>query len=161
MATPDLPPPLPQAPKLLDRLRPARQAAAPAAPQSPKLLDRLRTALLIRGTKPEVAEAQLGWVRSFIHFHKLRHPETMGEGEIGAFLTHLEVERYVPLAQQAQARQALRFLYREFSHRELGPIPVQYTPAGTCPAARRRVPCEHLPILVEKASERTFSRSQP
>src|SRR5262249_33156778 len=108
--------------------------------QGPKLLDRLRTALLIRGTKPEAAEAQLGWVRSFIHFYRLRHPETMGEKEIGAFLTHLGVERCVSLAQQAQARLALRFLYRGFLHRELGPIPVSYVPAGTGPAARRPRP---------------------
>ena len=29
-------------------------------------------------------------------------------------------------ARQAQARQALLFLYREFLHRELGTIPVRY-----------------------------------
>ncbi len=109
-------------------MHPVTPTAAPAAPQAPKLLDRLRTALLIRGTKPEAAEEQVGWVRSFIHFHRLRHPETLGEAEIGAFLTHLAVERCVPLAQQAHARQALRFLYREFLHRELGTIPVSYVP---------------------------------
>jgi integron integrase len=84
----------------------------------------------MRGTKAEVAEDQVGWVRAFIHFHQLRHPETLGEAAIGAFLTHLALERCVPLAQQAQARQALQFLYREFLHRELGTIPVSYVPHG-------------------------------
>jgi len=71
------------------------------APQPPKFLDRLRTALLMRGIPPEVTEAWVGWVRAFIQFHQLRHPETMGEHEIGAFLTHLAIERGAPLAQQA------------------------------------------------------------
>ncbi len=100
------------------------QVPAPV-PQTPKLLDRLRTALLIRGLAPEVTEAYLGWIRSFIHFHHLRHPETRGEPEIGAFLTHLATERCAPVAQQAQARQALLLLFREFLHCELGPIPVR------------------------------------
>src|SRR5262249_33466953 len=43
-----------------------------------------------------------------------------------------------------QARRALRFLYREFLHRELGPLPVTYVPpaapAGTPAAARRPRP---------------------
>ncbi len=69
-------------------------ATPPPAPQAPKLLDRLRTALLIRGFAPDRTEAYLGWVRAFIHFHQLRHPETLGEADIGAFLTHLAVERW-------------------------------------------------------------------
>ena len=101
-----------------------------SAPHPPKLLDRLRTALLMRGTTPEVTEAWVSWVRAFIQFHQLRHPETMGEGEIGAFRTHWAIERGAPLAQQAQARLALRFLDRECLHRELGRIPVSYLPAA-------------------------------
>jgi hypothetical protein len=46
--------------------------------QPPKFLDRLRTALLMRGLQPEVMEAWVGWTRTFIRFHHLRHPETMG-----------------------------------------------------------------------------------
>ena len=100
----------------------------PPPPQEPKFLDQVRTALLIRSVTPELTEAYLGWLRAYIHFHALRHPETLGESEIGAYLTHLAVERRLPVAQQAQARRALLFLYREFLHRELGPIPVAYLP---------------------------------
>lgn len=108
----------------------------PIAP-APKFLDRFRTALLIRSFAPAVTEAYVGWVRSFIHFHQLRHPETMGEREIGAFLTELAAVRGEALARQAQARQALLFLYWEFLHRELGPLPVRYTPAaGRGPAPK-------------------------
>lgn len=99
--------------------------------RGPKLLDRLRTALQIRGLALEVVDAFVGWVRAFIYYHQIRHPETMGEREVGAFLTHLVLERREPLHRIAQARQALLFLYREFLHRDLGPIPVTWSvPAG-------------------------------
>ena len=84
------------------------------SPQPSRFLDRLRTSLLMRGLKPEVTEAWVGWARTFIRFHQLRHPERMGEAEIGAFLTHLAGERGASLPQQAQARQALRWLYQQF-----------------------------------------------
>jgi integron integrase len=85
---------------------------------------------------PERVEADAGWVRDFIRFHALRHPETMSEAEVGAFLTHLVLHRQEPLPRQAQARQALLFLYRDFLHRDLGSIPVTWTPPGNLgPAA--------------------------
>ncbi|HEV8178372.1 MAG TPA: hypothetical protein VGP44_11890 [Gemmatimonadales bacterium] len=45
--------------------------------QPPKFLDRLRTALQIRGHSPELVAALVGWVRDFIRFHNLRHPEAL------------------------------------------------------------------------------------
>src|SRR5262249_31751003 len=95
--------------------------------QGPRLLDRLHTALRIRGQEAGQAEAWVGWVRQFILFHQCRHPEQMGESEIGAFLTHLHLDRQETLPRLAQAREALVFLYREFRHRELGRIPVVWT----------------------------------
>ena len=114
--------------------------STPAAPPpgAPKFLDRLRTALQIRALPPESIDAQVGWVRQYIFFHHLQHPENLGEAAIGAFLTHLALERQVPLPCQAQARQALLFLYRDFLHRELGPIPVTWTPpVGNGPTAKQ------------------------
>ncbi|MFN6131867.1 MAG: phage integrase N-terminal SAM-like domain-containing protein, partial [Synechococcaceae cyanobacterium] len=29
------------------------------------------------------------WLRRFLRFHRMRHPRTMGEAEINAFLSHL------------------------------------------------------------------------
>src|SRR5207302_2051054 len=51
----------------------------------------------IRGRPPQVVASFAGWVRDFSRFHGLRHPETMGEGESGAFLTRLALERVEPL----------------------------------------------------------------
>jgi integron integrase len=85
------------------------QAASPAAP---KLLDRLRLALESRRYRPDTVARFIEWNRQFILFHHLRHPQTMGRGEIEAFLAHLGQLGY-GVELQAQARQALAFLYRE------------------------------------------------
>lgn len=53
------------------------------------------------------------WIRFFIRFHGLRHPETMGRVEVEAFLTHLASERNVAASTHRQALSALLFLYRE------------------------------------------------
>ena len=37
----------------------------------------------------------VGWIRRFIHYHGIRHPDEMGAVEVVEFLTHLAVERKV------------------------------------------------------------------
>ena len=54
----------------------------------PRLLDRVRTALCgSRHYSLRTEKAYVGWIRRFILFHGKRHPETMGEAEIDAFLS--------------------------------------------------------------------------
>jgi hypothetical protein len=81
-------------------------------PQGPKLLDRLRLALETRRFRPESVGRFVEWNRQYILFHKMRHPETMGRTEIETFLAELAARGY-GAELQAQARQALAFLYRE------------------------------------------------
>ncbi len=78
----------------------------------PKLLDRLRQALVTRRYRPETVDRFVAWNRQFILHNDKRHPETMGRAEIEAFLGHLAQLAY-GVELQAQARQALAFLYRE------------------------------------------------
>ncbi|WP_421215028.1 phage integrase N-terminal SAM-like domain-containing protein [Aeromonas jandaei] len=33
------------------------------------------------------------WIRNFIRFHQLRHPQALGSAEVNAFLTRLAAER--------------------------------------------------------------------
>lgn len=79
---------------------------------APKLMDRLRLALVSRRYRPDTVGRFVEWNRQFILFHQLRHPDTMGRDEIEAFLAHLGQLGY-GVELQAQARQALAFLYRE------------------------------------------------
>ena len=63
-----------------------------AVTHPPKLLDRLRAACRVRHLSLRTEDAYHDWCRRFILFHGKRHPDTMAEPEVNAFLTHLAVE---------------------------------------------------------------------
>ena len=69
---------------------------------------------------PRTEAAYVGWIRRFILFHQKRHPETMAEGEVAAFLSSLASERGVGASTQNQALAALLFLYDRVLGRKLG-----------------------------------------
>jgi integron integrase len=91
--------------------------------QPPKLLDRVRHAIRVRHYSRRTEEVYVTWIRRFILFHKKRHPQDMGVGEIGAFLSWLATVRKVSASTQNQALSAVLFLYREVLRQEIGPIP--------------------------------------
>lgn len=75
------------------------------------------------------------WIKRYILFHGKRHPREMGAEEVGAFLTHLAVNRAVAAATQCQALNALVFLYRELLGVDLGKLP-----EVARPRRKRKVP---------------------
>lgn len=89
---------------------------------SPKLLDRLRYELQCRHYSRKTETAYRSWVRRFVLFHNLKHPNEMGEKEINAFLSHLAVKRRVSASTQNQALSALLFLYRHVLKREISDL---------------------------------------
>lgn len=88
-----------------------------------RLLERLRHRLRTRRYSVRTETAYCGWVRRFVIFHGRRHPETMGEPEIAAFLTHLATVKNVSASTQNQALHAILFLYRHVLARPLGFVP--------------------------------------
>jgi hypothetical protein len=56
-------------------------------PQPPRLLDRLRQALRVRHDSPRSEDSYDNWVVRHICFHALRHPNIVGAVEIEMFLT--------------------------------------------------------------------------
>jgi len=92
------------------------------APQPPKLLDRVRHACRVRHYSIRTEDAYHDWVERYIRFHGIRHPNTMREPEVNAFLTHLAVERNVSASTQNQALCALLFLYEHVLDRPLNRI---------------------------------------
>jgi len=128
-------------------------APDPNPAQAPRLLDRLQAALLLRGRPPAAAGAHVGWVRQFIRFNRLRHPDQMGGAEVGAFLSHLAADRQEALPALAEARDALLFLYRDFLHQDLGDIPVTWTRPGDPPRlldeVRRALRAGHYALATE------------
>lgn len=79
----------------------------------PRLLDRVREAIRVRHYSLRTEYTYISWIRRFILFHNKRHPESMGEPEISAYLTHLAVERKVSPSTQNQALSAILFLYQK------------------------------------------------
>jgi integron integrase len=85
----------------------------PAIGQPPKLLDRVRAAIRVRHYSLRTEEAYIAWIKRFIFFHGVRHPQEMGAAEINQFLTHLAVDGHVSASTQNQAFCALLFLYEK------------------------------------------------
>ena len=99
--------------------RRAQDVAVTTSRTDVRLLDRLRVALRTLHYSARTEKAYVGWVRRFILFHGKRHPETMRELEIGAFLSSLATETKVAASTQNQALAALLFRYQEVLGREL------------------------------------------
>lgn len=95
-----------------------RASGTPARP-SVRLLDRVRAAMRTRHYSVRTEKAYLGWIRRFILFHGKRHPDSMGEAEVGGYLSNLASEARVSASTQNQALAALLFLYREVLDRKL------------------------------------------
>jgi integron integrase len=87
-------------------------------PDKPRLLAQVRDLLRARHYSPRTEKAYIGWIRRFIRFHGNRHPDTMAETEIGAFLSSL-AESKVSASTQNQALAAVLFLYQQVLGREL------------------------------------------
>src|SRR6266496_643054 len=85
----------------------------------PRLLDEVHEAIRRRYFSRRTEEAYVHWIKRFIFYSGRRHPATLGEAEVTAFLNHLAVERKVAAATQNQALSALLFLYKEVLAREL------------------------------------------
>jgi integron integrase len=86
---------------------------------SPKLLTRLRAALRSRHYSSRTEESYVGWAKRFVVFHGRRHPATLGERDVQAFLTHLAERDRVSASTQNQALAALLFLYEAVLGRRL------------------------------------------
>ncbi|NNF58397.1 MAG: integron integrase [Rhodothermaceae bacterium] len=119
----------------------------PSSARPPKLLTLVRSACRLRHLSYHTERSYVSWVRRFCLFHRddagrPRHPASMREPEVEAFLTHLAVVRSVSASTQNQALHALLFLYDAVLHEPLQRVnlvrarrpkrlPVVLTPAET------------------------------
>ena len=82
-------------------------------PKELKLMDRVRYYLRLHHYAYSTEQTYTEWIKQYIFFHKLKHPENMRQKEIEEFLTYLAVERNVAVSTQNQALNALVFLYKK------------------------------------------------
>lgn len=85
-----------------------------------KLLDRVRHAARVGHYSYRTEQAYVHWIVRFIRHHGVRHPDTMGTGEVEEFLTHLAVHDHVSASTQNQALAAILFMYQKVLQREIG-----------------------------------------
>ena len=87
-----------------------------------RLLERVRDELVVRHYSPRTAEVYVGWVKRFVLFHGRRHPDSMGQEEVRAFLSSLAVDDQVSASTQNQALAALLFLYSAVLKKDIGQV---------------------------------------
>lgn len=87
--------------------------------KSARLLDRLRERIRFLHYSIRTEQVYVYWVRSFIRFHGLKHPATLGGPEVEAFLSWLANDRKVAPSTHKQALSALLFLYSKVLGAEL------------------------------------------
>ncbi len=96
-----------------------------------RLLSRMRRVMRARRYSRRTERSYLSWAKRFVEFHRLRHPEEMGEAEVEQYLSSLAVQARVSAATQNQAAAALMFLYRKVLGRDLArPIHIIHGKGG-------------------------------
>jgi site-specific recombinase XerD len=92
---------------------------SPPGSKAPKLLDRVRETMRTSRYSPRTETAYVDWIKRYIRFHGIRHPQEMGADEVKAFLSHLATQMNVAASTQNQAFSALLFLYQDVLKKRL------------------------------------------
>jgi integron integrase len=110
------------------------------APQPPRLLDLVREALRIRHRSRRTERAYVHWIKRYLAFHGMRHPQEMGVPEVRSYLTYLASTRRVSASTQNQAFSALLFLHRSVLEHDMNGL-------ESTPRAVRRV---RVPVILTR-----------
>jgi len=89
----------------------------------PRLLEAVRLAIRARFYSYRTEQTYVYWIRQYVRFHRMRHPQEMSEEHVGEYLTWLAVDREVSQATQNLVLNALLFLYKHVLNRPLGELP--------------------------------------
>lgn len=108
------------------------ESARPAR-HLPRLMDQVRASLARRHVSLKAEQTIVYWVKFFVSWHGMRHPEELGNREIEAFLSMVRLREDLPPASWSLAANALAFLYRDVLGRAMA------TPApAPIPASSRK-----------------------
>jgi len=67
------------------------------------LIAMVRRRARLRRLSPRTEEAYVAWIKRYLRFHGLKHPQLLAEKEVTSYLTHLAVKRSVSASTQNQA----------------------------------------------------------
>lgn len=102
--------------EIIDNIRPA----LPAKPT--RFMDKLKAFIRSRNLAFKTEKTYCFWVKKFIKYHNLKHPQEMGGQDVEQFLHHLAVVENVAINTQKTALNALAFLYNQFLQQPLGSL---------------------------------------
>ena len=91
-----------------------------------KFIEEIRRHMRMRGYSLKTEKAYIYWIKYFICFNKLKHPQDMGTTEVTAYLSYLANEQHVAINTQKVALNAIAFLYNQFLQRPLGDLGFTY-----------------------------------
>ncbi len=90
-------------------------------------IESIRADLRARRYSIRTEKTYLFWIRQFIYFHHMRHPEDMANAEIEQFLSYLANVRNVSSATQNLALCALMYMYNNILHIEIVGLSYHYS----------------------------------
>ncbi|EIK43142.1 integron integrase [Cellvibrio sp. BR] len=96
----------------------------PASPT--KFLDQFRVFIRTDGKSYSTENTYVYWVKQFILFNNKAHPQSLGNQEVEAFLTHLSVAKDASPNTQKLALNALMFLYNRFLNTPIEQLNFKY-----------------------------------
>jgi len=108
-----------------------------------KFIEEIRRHMRMRGYSLKTEKAYIYWIKYFIRFNKLKHPQDMGTTEVTAYLSYLANEQHVAINTQKVALNAIAFLYNQFLQRPLGDLGFTYA------KKQRKVPSVLTPNEVQ------------
>ncbi|MDP7153431.1 MAG: integron integrase [Gammaproteobacteria bacterium] len=97
-------------------------------------MDRLRAYIRNQKLSYSTEKTYVHWIKVFLRFNRMQHPDNLGAREVDAFLSWLAIDRHVAPGTQAIALNAVIFLFHRFLGRELGKL------AYTRAKSKRRLP---------------------
>ncbi len=120
----------------------------PLGARFPDHYRRFLAVMRTRGYSVNTEKTYLGWVNRYILFHGAKDPFVGAERAVASFLEHLALKRKVASATQAQALNALVFIFAQVLERPLGEI-------GSFRHANRP---RRLPTVLSQAEVQTLFR---
>lgn len=99
-----------------------------------RFMDKLKVFIRARNLAYKTEKTYCLWIKRYIRYHQMQHPEQMNDGHVEQFLHHLAVVENVSVGTQKVALNAIAFLYNQFLQQPLGQINI------TKAKVQRRVP---------------------
>ena len=85
-------------------------------------IESIRRDIRLRGYSIKTEKSYLYWIRMYIRFTGMQHPEKSGKTEVREFLSWLANDRHVSVNTQKIALNSVVFLYHQFLNRDLGDL---------------------------------------